>query len=400
MQDNDYISVTELNLYIKSYMENNYFLQDIYVKGEISNFKRQNTGTLYFAIKDEKCAINVVMFPNYANKIIGNLKDGDLVLIKGRISVYEIRGTYSINATEVIFDSKGMLLIQYEELKRKLAGLGLFDESHKVELPRFPSRIGLITASNGAAVQDMLRTIKTRWPIATVVVYPCQVQGEQAKFDIVENIKKADEGNLDVIICGRGGGSIEDLWAFNEEIVAYAFYNCKTPIISAVGHEIDTVISDYVADVRGLTPTDGAVKATPNIKDVLEDIKELKQDLYEYLNSIIETNKIKVSNLKESYVLTNPTKIYDTYQLKLDDLINQLTNKMNINLANYRQKEIKLISSLDSLSPLKVLNRGYGFVTKENKIIKSINDINENDVIDLSLNDGKVNAKVISKEKK
>ena len=422
MLSDEYISVSDLNSYIKTYLENNYFLQDIYIKGEISNFKRHQSGTLYFAIKDESSAVNVVMFQSYANKVKVTLKDGDLVLIKGRISVYEARGTYSINATEVLFDSKGMLLIAYEELKAKLKEEGLFDFSKKKPLPTYPKTIGLITAPYGAAVQDMQRTIKQRWPLADIIIFPSLVQGNDAKYDIVKNIALADSYNLDVIICGRGGGSIEDLWPFNEEIVARAFYNCNTPIISAVGHEIDTTISDYVADARGLTPTDGAMKATPNIKDVIDKVNDLTSQLTSNMNNYLTILNTKVDNLKNSYVLLNPTKIYETYRYKVDDLENSLVNhikdltsslkiqiidfKQSINqnivkkMTLSRQNLLSNTSKLDGLSPLKVLNRGYAFATVNNKVIKKVDDVNENENITLSVVDGNINALVISKEKK
>ena len=422
MLSDEYISVSDLNSYIKTYLENNYFLQDIYIKGEISNFKRHQSGTLYFAIKDESSAVNVVMFQSYANKVKVTLKDGDLVLIKGRISVYEARGTYSINATEVLFDSKGMLLIAYEELKAKLKEEGLFDFSKKKPLPTYPKTIGLITAPYGAAVQDMQRTIKQRWPLADIIIFPSLVQGNDAKYDIVKNIALADSYNLDVIICGRGGGSIEDLWPFNEEIVARAFYNCNTPIISAVGHEIDTTISDYVADARGLTPTDGAMKATPNIKDVIDKVNDLTSQLTSNMNNYLTILNTKVDNLKNYYVLLNPTKIYETYRYKVDDLENSLVNhikdltsslkiqiidfKQSINqnivkkMTLSRQNLLSNTSKLDGLSPLKVLNRGYAFATVNNKVIKKVDDVNENENITLSVVDGNINALVISKEKK
>ena len=299
MLNDQYINVSDLNYYIKTYLENNYFLQDVYVKGEISNFKRHQSGTLYFAIKDDKAAVNVVMFASYASKLKTSLKDGDLVLIRGRINVYEARGTYSINASEVIFDSKGMLLIQFEELKAKLASEGLFDAKYKKALPKYPLKIGLITAPYGAAVQDMQRTIKSRWPLAQIYIYPSLVQGSNAAVDIVKNIQIADKDNLDVIICGRGGGSIEDLWPFNEEIVARAIFACNTPIISAVGHEIDTTIADYVADERGLTPTDGAIKATPKLSDVLQRVLDLKSSLILNMDNYLKFLKTNVNNLKE-----------------------------------------------------------------------------------------------------
>ena len=421
MLSDQYISVSDLNSYVKTYLENNYFLQDLYIKGEISNFKRHQSGTLYFAIKDENATVNVVMFQSYANKIKVALKDGDLVLIRGRISVYEARGTYSINATEVLFDSKGMLLIQFEQLKEKLLNEGLFDDKYKKPIPKYPFKIGLITAPYGAAVQDMLRTIKSRWPIAEIIVFPSLVQGSDASADIVKNIELADNYNLDVLIVGRGGGSIEDLWPVNEENVARAIFDCNTPIISSVGHEIDTTISDYVADARGLTPTDGAIKATPNINDVINKICELKSNLSISLNNIIKFNKERVNNLKHSYVLTNPTKIYDTYRYKIDELENDLfslikdvsykqqvrliKNKEKLNslfkdyLVTSKNKFYTYTGKLDSLSPLKVLNRGYAFASISKKIIKKVDDVSVDEVIDLSLSDGIVKTKVISKEK-
>ena len=422
MLSDQYITVSDLNAYVKNYLENNYILQDIYIKGEISNFKLHQSGTLYFAIKDEKSMVNVVMFKSYASQVKVRLKDGDLVLIRGKISVYEARGTYSITAYEVIFDSKGMLLIQFEELKEKLHKEGLFDPKYKKELPAYPHTIGLITAPYGAAVQDMLRTIKTRWPIAQVYIFPSLVQGNEAKQDLVKNIQLADQYGLDVLICGRGGGSIEDLWAFNEEIVARAIFKCQTPIISAVGHEIDITISDYVADVRGLTPTDGAVKATPNKNDVYLKVLDLKKKLYSYLKTFLDNHKIKVEHLKKSYVLSNPTKIYESFRYKIDELENFLSKRINeiakqeqYEIANLKKKMNEKMSNLiylktkqlvhysgklDALSPLKVLKRGYAFATKENQVIKEINDIHVGDVLDLTLSNGIVQTKVISKETK
>ena len=422
MLNDQYINVSDLNYYIKTYLENNYFLQDVYVKGEISNFKRHQSGTLYFAIKDDKAAVNVVMFASYASKLKTSLKDGDLVLIRGRINVYEARGTYSINATEVIFDSKGMLLIQFEELKAKLASEGLFDAKYKKALPKYPLKIGLITAPYGAAVQDMQRTIKSRWPLAQIYIYPSLVQGSNAAVDIVKNIQIADNDNLDVIICGRGGGSIEDLWPFNEEIVARAIFACNTPIISAVGHEIDTTIADYVADERGLTPTDGAIKATPKLSDVLQRVLDLKSSLILNMDNYLKFLKTNVNNLKESYVLINPTKIYENYRFKIDELetslisltkdltfnqhklIKEYSERINVKMKEkiyYCSNKLAVNSGkLDGLSPLKVLKRGYAFATVNNKVIKEVKDVNVNETIKLSLQDGNINALVTSKEAK
>ncbi len=418
----EYISVSDLNTYIKSYLENNYFLQEIYIKGEISNFKLHQSGTLYFAIKDEKSSVNVVMFKTYASKLKVRLKDGDMVLIKGKISVYEARGSYSITAYDVIFDSKGMLLLQFEELKEKLFKEGLFDEKYKKHLPTFPHSIGLITAPYGAAVQDMLRTIKNRWPLAQVYIFPSLVQGNEAKYDIVKKIQQADSCHLDVLICGRGGGSIEDLWAFNEEMVARAFFECKTPIISAVGHEIDVTICDYVADLRGLTPTDGAVKATPNKEEVYYKVLELKKKTLLCFSNYLKNKKREVDNLKNTYVLTNPTKIYEKFRYRIDELendlsakINEMTKQQQYVIFNLKKKMDQLMNNLihlqfkklsnysgklDALSPLKVLKRGYAFATKAEHVIKELKDVQIDDSIDLTLSDGTVKAKVISKESK
>ena len=420
MPNNQYISVSELNAYIKTYLENNYFLQEVYVRGEISNFKAQTSGSLYFAIKDENAAVNVIMFPMYSRNLKVKLKDGDLVLIKGKINVYEQRGTYSLIASEIIFDSIGMLYIQFEQLKEKLASEGYFAEEHKKIIPSYPTRIGLITASTGAAIQDMHRTIKSRWPIANIYVFPCLVQGENAKYDIVKKIQEADNYNLDVIICGRGGGSIEDLWPFNEEIVAKAIYDCNTPIISAVGHEIDTTIADYVADVRALTPTDGAVKATPNIQEVLNDIEKYKKQAIVSMNNYLNILNKDVNNYKNAYVLQNPLKIYEKYRYLVDELEGRLkeiiqkmthSSKLEIidnvhridlaiqqNIKVNKESYLMAVSKLDGLSPLKVLNRGYALVTSNEKVIYKIDDVKENEMINLALSDGNIKAKVINKE--
>ena len=435
----EYISVSELNLYIKTYLENNYFLQDVYVKGEISNFKRHQSGTLYFAIKDEKCAVNVVMFQSYANKLKVALKDGDLVLIKGKISVYEARGTYSINAVEIIFDSKGMLLIQYEQLKEKLFNEGLFDIKYKKPLPKYPNKIGIITAPYGAAIQDMLRTIKQRWPIASVYIYPSLVQGNDAKFDIVKNIKLADNDNLDVIICGRGGGSIEDLWPFNEEIVARAIYKSRIPIISGVGHEIDFTISDFVADLRAPTPTGAATFAVPDMDEVKRYFKSAREKCNLAILNTLNKNRELINKYKSNYILNNPVKLYEMQEQRLDILYDRLNTSLksimdtyyhildkyksnyilnnpsilyetkmeklnvikdNLNKAivkNYdnsfnRFETVKL--KLDLLNPKTILGKGYSIVYKDNKVVKDIKNIKESDSINIVLGSGNVDAVV------
>lgn len=420
MNTDEYISVSELNLYIKTYLENNYFLQDIYIKGEISNFKRHSSNTLYFAIKDEKSRVNVVMFPYYSLKMKYPLKDGDLVLIHGKLSVYEANGTYSIQATEILFDSVGMLYLEYEKLKEKLENEGLFSLEHKKKLPAYPSRIGIITAPTGAAIHDMVRTIYTRWN-AQIILFPCLVQGENAASDIVRAIKIADSYHMDVLICGRGGGSIEDLWPFNEEIVARAIYNCKTPIISAVGHQNDFTIADFVSDIRALTPTDGAIKATPNKNEVLNILSIYKKKLISAINSQLEVKRKELNKYTSSYLLNNPQKIYENYRLRIDNYVTRLDNYakkylyelhndiqnykndlsilMDNYLGNNKNKYQNLKTKLDALSPLNILKRGYIVASIDNKTIKSINDVNVNENINLKLYDGTIQAKILKKGK-
>ena len=417
MDNKEYLSVTEINSYIKTYLENNYFLRDVYVKGEISNFKRHQSGTLYFSIKDATSRINVVMFTAFANKIAMPLKDGSLVLIKGRLSVYEAGGSYQIQAYEILFDSIGLLYQEYERLKKSLEAEGLFSEEHKKELPHYPQKIGIITAPYGAAIHDMVNTINQRWPIAQVILFPSLVQGKNAAENIAEQIKVADSYHLDVIICGRGGGSIEDLWPFNEEIVARAIYQCETPIISAVGHQSDFTIADFVADIRGLTPTDGAIKATPKLEIELDRVKQLKNILFQSINSIYKLKKEQLYHQKEAYVFKHPEKIYEVYRLKLDHLETRIHDilkttfekkqneiidyqqKVQLSFKNYyemQQRKWSLaISKLDALSPLKVLKRGYGMILKENKTIHSISQLKVNDQITMRLYDGIIYSQIV-----
>ena len=360
------------------------------------------------------------MFANFAKNISSNLKDGALVLIKGRLSVYEAGGSYQIQAYEILFDSIGELYQKFEKLKKQLELEGLFDSKFKKELPKYPKTIGIITAPYGAAIHDMVNTINNRWPLSQIILFPSLVQGSKASEDIVKNIKLADSFGVDVIICGRGGGSIEDLWPFNEENVARAIFDCKTPIISAVGHQSDFTIADFVADARGLTPTDGAMKATPLLKVELENVIKLKDKLIQTFKSIININKQKLINQKNSYVLNHPEKLYEVYRIKLDNLTtslnNLLINKVNqdkLTIINYKDslktlfenvyklkinKLSNLASTLDALSPLKILKRGYGVVLKENKTIKSVNDLKKDEIIKTKLSDGTIISKVIETE--
>ncbi len=416
MDNQEFLTVSEINKYIKTYLENNYFLREIFVKGEVSNLKRHQSGTLYFSIKDAISRINVVMFNAYAMHMQSTLKDGALVLIKGRLSVYEAGGTYQIQAYEIFYDSIGLLYQKYEQLKKKLEAEGLFDVAHKKNLPLFPKKIGIITAPFGAAIHDMANTIQKRWPYAEVILFPSLVQGNKAAENIVKQIQVADQFGVDVIICGRGGGSIEDLWPFNEEMVARAIYQCQTPIISAVGHQSDFTIADFVADKRGLTPTDGAIQATPKLEDVLNLFVQFKNQMLYGMQNQLTLKKERLKRQKEAYIFKHPIQIYDRYRLRLDYIENQLQQSQNTFISHQKKELVRLneqiqilfpsyikqqklsflslTQQLDSLSPLKILNRGYGILFQEKRHIRFVKEININQNFDVHLQDGTIQAKV------
>ena len=299
---NEYLTVTQLTRYIKYKIDNDINLQEVYLKGEISNFKAHTRGHFYFTIKDEGSRINAVMFASSARSVKFTPEDGMKILVKGKISVYEATGGYQIYVNEMTEDGVGNLYVAFEQLKKKLASEGLFLESHKKKIPRIPERVGVITASTGAAIRDIISTINRRFPLVEVVLFPALVQGENAKEDIVRQIKRAEEYNLDVLIVGRGGGSIEDLWAFNEEVVARAIYDCSIPVISAVGHEIDFTIADFVADLRAPTPTGAAELAVPNKADVINYIDQLKLRSVKNINTILELKKKRLLKVKDRYI--------------------------------------------------------------------------------------------------
>lgn len=413
-----YVTVTALTRYIKYKIDNDVHLQDVYLKGEISNFKAHTRGHFYFTIKDEGSRINAIMFGYNASKLKFTPEDGMKILVKGKISVFESNGNYQIYVDEMLEDGVGNLHIAFEQLKKKLGDEGLFDPKYKKEIPKIPMRVGIITASTGAAVKDILSTIKRRFPICKTILFPCLVQGELAKDDIVKKLDVADNYDLDVIILGRGGGSIEDLWPFNEEIVARKVFECKTPIISGVGHQIDFTICDFVADVRAETPTGAAERAVPVLSDLLLEIKNYEIRSTNLIKSILENNKLKLKKLKESYVLKNPLNLYQIKEQKLDNLIDKLNSNINTILNKnksrlelikssiifkephilYKDKENDvrhLIEKLDILNPLYVLKRGYSIVKKDDKNISSIDEFKKDDEINIMVKDGNIKAKVM-----
>ena len=428
--EDKYLSVTALTRYIKYKLDNDKNLQEVYLRGEISNFKAHTRGHYYFTIKDENSRINAIMFSFNASKLKFMPEDGMKVLVKGKISVFESTGNYQIYVSNMLEDGVGNLHIAFEQLKKKLGDEGLFDLKYKKEIPKIPMKVGIITASTGAAVKDILSTIKRRFPICKTILFPCLVQGELAKDDIVKKLDIADNYGLDVIILGRGGGSIEDLWPFNEEVVARKVFACKTPIISGVGHQIDFTICDFVADKRAETPTGAAERAVPMLSDLLLEIVRsffaqilLEIDNYKtrYLNAIkrvLDNNKLRLKKLTDSYVLKNPLSMYEIKEQKLDNLIDKLSNSMNAIISNNKarleivknsiifkdpsvlyenkfKKTNHLIEKLEILNPLSSLKRGYAIVKKDDKCITSLKTIKKDDIINVILKDGIVETKVM-----
>lgn len=417
MNNDKYLSVTALTKYLKYKFDVDEHLKTVYLKGEISNFKSHTTGHLYFSIKDENSKINAIMFSANAKKIVFTPIDGMKVLVRGRITIYEATGNYQIYIDEMLEDGVGNLYIAFEQLKEKLSKEGLFDSRFKKKIPKIPSRVGVVTAQTGAAIKDILSTIKRRYPICEVILFPSLVQGEAAASDIVKNIKMAENYDLDVLIVGRGGGSIEDLWPFNEEIVARAIFESSIPIISAVGHEIDYTIADFVADLRAPTPTGAAELAVPNLVDLKKHIGQLKIRLNENVLKVINYQKLYLDSLKNSFVIKNPLIMYDNKKQKLDSIIEKLNNilriKMDKNIDKlkflknsyilknsdllYKSKRDDLnniIEKLELINPLKVLKRGYSVVYKDDFIINSVDNLNKSDKLKIKLSDGNVITKI------
>jgi exodeoxyribonuclease VII large subunit len=415
--EKEYLKISDLNNYIKGLLDKDIFLNKVYLKGEISNFKNHTRGHLYFTLKDDTSRISAVMFQSSAVKLTFEPEDGMNVLVEGRISAYPAQGSYQIYIDKMEPDGLGALYIEYEKLKKKLAEKGYFADEHKVPIPKFPKKVGVITASTGAAVKDIMSTIRRRFPMTEAILFPCLVQGKDAAPDIVRQIKRADAYGVDTIICGRGGGSIEDLWAFNEEIVADAIYNCKTPIISAVGHEIDWTIADFVADLRAPTPTGAAEMAVPTVSDVTTLINNYKIRLNKNIKNMVNTKFIKLRSLRQSFILKNPMAMYEIKEQKLDNLIellnknmlNNIQNKeMRLNkvklsyviknpsmlIENKKNKYEMLLNTLKLVNPLGILEKGYSLVKVDDKIVKSTKDIKINDTLDIKLHEGNIKAQV------
>lgn len=436
---NDYLTVSALTKYIKRKFDVDPYLSKVYLTGEISNFRLRPNAHQYFSLKDDNAKISAIMFKSAFNRIKFTPEEGMKVLVVGHISVYEPTGSYQIYVEQMEPDGVGQLYQAYEQLKKKLSSEGLFTLPKK-PLVKFPKRIAVVTSPSGAVIRDIITTVRRRYPIAQIVLFPALVQGTEASADIVRQIERVNQiGNFDTLIVGRGGGSIEDLWPFNEEIVARAIVSSEVPVISSVGHETDTTIADLVADVRAATPTAAAELAVPRLDQVLVGLKTTQNRVINAAYQVIQEDKLRLKRLQQSTVFTSPQRIYETFSQRLDLLSQRLYNqadkitgkrkeqfadlKMRLrlvaptytikeqqqrlttlqgrlgrsttqNLKNIRQHYQMLVGSLDHLSPLKILSRGYTYTTDDKgRFVKRVSDLNSQ-TIDVHFSDGTVHASV------
>ncbi len=432
-----YLTVSALNRYLKAKIDSDEQLQKILIKGEVSNFKHhQLLGIIYFTLKDETSRINAVMFASKARKLPFELENGMKVLIQASVSVYDVAGTYQLYVDNIEQDGLGNLYLRYEQLKKALALEGLFDQEHKQEIPKFPSKIAVLSAYPSAALADIVRTIKLRFPVVRVIVFPIPVQGKGAYLHIINTLNYVDSLGFNTIIIARGGGSLEDLWNFNEEALARAIYNCKTPIISGVGHEIDYTICDFVADCRCATPTAAGIKATPDLVELKQNVNNINYTLNTLMKQKITLNKQMLNKLNSFYLFKNPNKLFEDKKVKIDYLSDRLKDvftynlnlqsnkaknliqtfnhqanlftleqKNHLNLINQTMEQLmkqkikyekeKLyytLSKLNTLSPLKVLERGYAIVLKEDNVVLTVNELKTGDKIKIKMKDGSKNA--------
>lgn len=390
------LSVSQINFYIKSIIENDGSLQFVLVTGEISNLTvHQRSGHIYLSLKDSNSVISAVMFAGNARQLKFRLENGMKVICRGRISVYEPSGRYQLYIEDMQPDGVGALTLAFEQLKKSLAQKGLFDNAHKKPLPKFPKTIGVITSPTGAAVQDITNIIRRRFPSADIVLAPVLVQGESAPEQLVRAVNKFSASKIaDVIIIGRGGGSAEDLWAFNDEQLAYAVYNCETPIISGVGHETDFTVCDFVADVRASTPSAAAELAVPDRQELMSYYFKQKQYISAMLDRKIKTAQLRLENQQRRMSASSPKLKAEQLEKQLSAKSEKLTRFMNIYISDKENKLIAAKGKLDGLNPLNVLNRGYAIAEKNEKIITSSKQLKDGDDFTVILSDGKINAKV------
>lgn len=414
----EYLSVSTLTKYLKAKFDRDPYLERVYLTGEISNFRRRPNHQ-YFALKDEGAVIQATMWAGQFRKLDFELEEGMKVLAVGRISIYPPSGSYSINIESLVPDGVGALAVKFEQLKKKLTAEGLFEQRWKQTLPQFSKKIAVVTSPSGAVIRDIITTVQRRFPMSQIVLYPTKVQGQGSAEEIAENIRRANErGDFDVMIIGRGGGSIEDLWGFNEEIVVRAIFESRIPIISSVGHETDVTLADFVADSRAATPTAAAELATPNTKvDLINWANEQEKRLFNRLTHLIKIRRERVDKLSQSVVFRQPERLYDGHLQKLDRLCERLSVLTENKVANMKHrfelsagkliptygkiveakknKTEQLYQSLLLLDISKIKARGFSLVTDEKgKIIKSVSDVKKGQTLDVELTDGKVIVEV------
>ena len=389
------LSVTQLNEYLKMVIEGDRVLSNVFVRGEISNFKLYSSGHAYFTLKDDAGQLKSVMFRSYFSRLAFLPEDGMRVIAHGRVSVYETNGQYQLYVDDLQPDGAGSLAMRFEQLKRKLAAEGLFDEARKRPLPPMPKRIGVITSPSGAAVHDIINVLGRRFPMAEMILYPSEVQGTQAPAQLISGIEFFSmTGIADVVIIGRGGGSAEDLWAFNDEYLARAVASCSVPVISAVGHESDFTICDFVADRRAPTPSAAAELAVPDMGELLRSFAAMQVGLQTSMQKRIAQERRILMQLTSSRVFTKPEQMLDHFHLRLDECEQDLNRAVEQTLSSKRQSTASVAGKLQALNPLSILSRGYATVSIGGVSVTSVKQVNENDTLDIRMADGSVRATV------
>ena len=393
------LSVTQLNEYLKMVLDGDRVLSNVFVRGEISNFKLYSSGHAYFTLKDDAGQLKSVMFRSYCSRLLFKPEDGMRVIAHGRVSVYESSGQYQLYVDDLQPDGAGSLAMRFEQLKRKLAAEGLFDEARKRPLPPMPRRIGVITSPSGAAVHDIINVLGRRFPAAEMILYPSEVQGAQAPAQLISGVEFFSmTGLVDVIILGRGGGSAEDLWAFNDEYLARAVASCSVPVISAVGHESDFTICDFVADRRAPTPSAAAELAVPDMGEILRGLASVRTGLQASMQKLIAQERRVLNQLTQSRVFARPEQMLDNFRMRLDEKESNLDRATGQALLQKRQATASLAGKLGALNPLAVLSRGYATVSREGASVTSAKQINENDTLDIRFADGSVRATVLQRK--
>lgn len=391
-----YLTVTALTKYIKYKFDHDHHLEEVLLEGEISNFKHNSRGHFYFTLKDEMAAISVTMFSSFAKMVKFEPKDGMKVFVKGNVTVYEPAGTYQINIKEMKSDGVGDLYLAFQKLKEELEKEGLFQAEHKKPLPLFPHCIGVITSPTGAAIRDIIHTVERRYPLTQIILYPAIVQGEDAKDNIVEQIQLANEQGLcDLLIVGRGGGSIEDLWAFNERCVAMAIYESRIPIISAVGHEIDFTIADFVADVRAATPTAAAELATPSLEMLKGNVGYYVDRMTKHMKQILENAKLIVANIDRRMDSLNPLAMLKHKQSLLTEYKKQMDLLIQRVLIEKKSSFRFLEGKLQALNPLAIMDKGYSINSVNDEIITDVHQVHVDDILKTKMKNGEIKSKIL-----